>query len=326
MNGARVGIAAQSLGIGEAAFRVAREYAASRKQFGSAIENFPAVRDLLMDMKINVEAARTLTYETTWVVDHENGLLRQIELGTVTDKERLKKLKNEEKKFKRLAGMLTPMSKYYASEMCNRVTYGSIQVLGGSGYMKDYAVERHARDARITTIYEGTSQLQVIAAVRGVCSGAAERYLLEAEAFPYSAEQADLVEMLKQCRSQLIDAIAFVKSQPGTEYMDLHGRKLVDIAIMLIVGHLFLQQSVAEPAWQDDFCKVPATGGNGKGSDNAAAGVDAYRTVRHHNRVVARRYIAANVSLITMLHQQIKSGDRSTMTDFDVVVGPVHAG
>jgi len=152
MNGARIGIAAQSQGIGEAAYAVARDYAHSRKQFGVAIEHLPAVRDLLMDMKIHLEAARALTYECSRVVDYERYYLWQTEAGqtSVTDKEELKRLKEESRKYKALAAMLTPMSKYYGSEMCNKVAYDSIQVLGGSGYMKDYASERHYRDARIT--------------------------------------------------------------------------------------------------------------------------------------------------------------------------------
>ncbi len=318
MNGARVGIAAQSLGIAEAAFRVARDYAASRKQYGVAIENFPAVRDMLVDMKVDIEAARTLTYETCWVVDHENGVLRR-QAKEGLSKEETKALRDEEKKYKRLAGMLTPMSKYYASEMSNRVGYDAMQVLGGSGYMKDYAVERHVRDARITTIYEGTSQLQVVAAVRGVCSGVAEKYLLEQEAYPYSADQKDLLEILKKGREDLVAAAAFVKEQPGTEYMDLYGRKLVDAAIMLIVGHKFLQQSVAEPVWLDAFTKPAA----GKGNESETPPKDAYTAVRDRKAVVAKRYIAQNGPKVAMLCTLVRSGDRSTIKDYDIVVGPV---
>jgi len=168
MNGARIGIAAQSVGIAEASFRVARDYAASRKQFGVAIEKLGPVRDMLIDMKILIEAGRALLYETSRVVDMEIGYAKRLESAPPADKEEAKELKNDSRKYRRYAAMLTPMSKYYCSEMCNKVTYDSIQVLGGSGYMRDYACERHARDARITTIYEGTSQLQIVAAVRGV--------------------------------------------------------------------------------------------------------------------------------------------------------------
>jgi alkylation response protein AidB-like acyl-CoA dehydrogenase len=139
MNGARIGIAAQSVGIAEAAFRVARDYAASRKQFGVAIEKLPAVRDMLIDIKIAIEAGRALLYETSRVVDIEIGYAKRLETSPPEDKEESKQLKNDVRKYKRYASMLTPMSKYYCSEMCNRVAYDSIQVLGGSGYMRDYA-------------------------------------------------------------------------------------------------------------------------------------------------------------------------------------------
>jgi alkylation response protein AidB-like acyl-CoA dehydrogenase len=328
MNGARVGIAAQSLGIAEAAYRVARNYAASRKQFGSAIEAFPAVRDLLVEMKMDLEAARTLTYETCWVVDHEYDILRREEAGEVADKAQKKALKQQEKKLKRLAAMLTPMSKYYASEMCNRVASDSIQVLGGSGYMKDYSVERHLRDARITSIYEGTSQLQIIAAVRGVCGQASDTYLAEQEEFPYPDELQPLVEILKIGRGQLNEAIGFVKQQPGTEYMDLYGRKLVDAAIMLIVGHLFLQQGVAEPKWDTDFAPAVPTGSNGAQnedslSDNDQNSLGGYRAVQQHKRLLAQRYINQNAPRINMLCEDVMRGDRTSITDYELLAGPV---
>ncbi|MHC4604374.1 MAG: acyl-CoA dehydrogenase family protein, partial [Planctomycetota bacterium] len=242
MNGARIGIAAQSMGIAEAAFRVARDYAASRKQFGVAIEKLPAVRDMLIDMKIAIEAGRALLYETSRVVDIEIGYAKRLEKEPPEDKTEAKQLKNESRKYKRYAGMLTPMSKYYCSEMCNKIAYDSIQVLGGSGYMRDYACERHARDARITTIYEGTSQLQIVAAVRGVCSGTAEKFIAELVQQQFQPEVKDLLDKLAEGAEQLNKSIAFVKEN-GNEYMDLYGRALVDITIELITGYLLCGQA-----------------------------------------------------------------------------------
>ena len=155
MNGARVGIAAQSLGVGEAAFRLARNYAHTRRQFGVPIERLPAVAELVTDMKIDVEAARRLAYETARVCDHENNNARVLEWGGPLEKDEEKRRKQLGRSLKRMNGMLTPMSKYYCSEMSVRVAHNAIQVLGGSGYMKDYAAERYLRDSRITTIYEG---------------------------------------------------------------------------------------------------------------------------------------------------------------------------
>ena len=119
--------------------------------------------------------------------------------------------------------MLTPMSKYYSLEMCNRAAYNAIQVLGGSGYMKDYAAERYLRDTRITTIYEGTSQLQVVAAVRGVSSGAFETWTDEHDEKEYADPVlAELKQKLIDAKRRILEAIQFVKSQ-GTSYLDFSG-------------------------------------------------------------------------------------------------------
>ncbi|MFH1746902.1 MAG: acyl-CoA dehydrogenase family protein [Planctomycetota bacterium] len=289
MNGARVGIAAQSLGLGEAAYRLAREYAASRKQFGVAIERLPAVAEMITNMKIMLEAARALTYDTCRICDLENNNLRVMEFGGLTDKTELKERKALARSLKRMNGMLTPMSKYYASEMSCRVADLCVQVLGGSGYMKDYAAERYLRDARITTIYEGTSQLQVVAAVRGVCSGAFERRVAELEEMQYENELLnELKGQLVAGKDEVIKGIAFVKER-GTDYMDLAGRKLVDAAIAVLVGHLFLGQAV------------------------------------HNERKqrVARRFITTEMPKLRMDCELVMSGDLSPLAEYELIAGPV---
>ncbi len=288
MNGARIGIAAQSLGIGEAAYRVARDYAHSRKQFGTAIENFPAVRELLVNMSLDIQAARSLTYYASYCVDLEYGALRKLEFGNPPAEEK-KALKAESRKYKRYNGMLTPMSKYYASEMSMRVSNDSMAVLGGSGYMKDYPVERHLRDARITTIYEGTSQLQVVAAVRGVVSGGAAGVIEELLTREWPAELAGLVDQVRQIKALLEEAVAFTKAQSGTDYMDLYGRKLVDMAIAGVVGALFCGQ-----------------------------GVDCEK-----KQAVARRWLAAKLPECRMNKDLVCSGDQSVISDFETLAGPV---
>jgi alkylation response protein AidB-like acyl-CoA dehydrogenase len=308
MNVARIGIACQSLGIAEAAYRVARNYASSRKQFGVAIEKLPAVRDMLIDMKIALEAGRALLYETSRVVDLSIAAAKQLEFNPPADKTQLKPLKEKARRLDRLASMLTPMSKYFCSEMSNRVAYDSIQVLGGSGYMRDYAVERHARDARITTIYEGTSQLQIVAAVRGVCSGACEKYLVELSQQNYDPELKDLLAKLAEGLSQLLTAVAFVKQQ-GTEYMDLYGRPLVDIAINLIVGYLFCDQAGSKV----DML-VPVEDSSPEGQ---------MIQMKKRKAIIARRFITKNATQIAALVQLICSGDKSTLTDFPAIIGPV---
>ncbi len=310
MNGARIGIAGQSVGIAEAAFRVARDYAATRKQFSVAIEKLPAVRDMLIDMKIAIEAGRALLYETSRVVDFEIGYAKRLETNPPQDKAEAKQLKTDSRKYRRYAGMLTPMSKYYCSEMCNRIAYDSIQVLGGSGYMRDYACERHARDARITTIYEGTSQLQIVAAVRGVCSGTAENFLTELAEQQYKSELNDLLDILVEAREQLKKAVAFVKEN-GNEYMDLYGRALVDIAIDLIIGYLFCGQASTKVEME------VAAAENGQADNGNIV------SMKNRKAMIARRFITRNAPKITSLIESICMGDKSTFTDYATLVGPI---
>jgi len=289
MNGARVGIAAQALGIAEAAYRLARKYAHTRKQFGGPIERLPAVAEMLTDMKVAIEAARALTYETSRVCDLENNNARVLESGAITDNVELKQRKNLARSLKRVNGMLTPMSKYYASEMCVRVADTALQVLGGSGYMTDYPAERYLRDARITTIYEGTSQLQIVAAVRGVCSGTFERWVVEKEEAKYSDERlSDLKLKLMDAKNTLLKAIAYVKER-GNEYMDLSGRRLVDSAAAIMIGHLLL----------------------GHATQNA------------RKQYVARRFIETRLPHLRSDCERVCSGDISPLEDFELLAGPV---
>ena len=311
MNGARIGIAAQSVGIAEAAFRVARDYAAGRKQFGVAIEKLPAVRDMLIDMKIAIEAARALLYETSRVVDMEVGYAKRLELNPPEDKAHAKQLKNDSRKYKRYAAMLTPISKYYCSEMSNTVAYDSIQVLGGSGYMQDYPVERHTRDARITTIYEGTSQLQIVAAVRAVCSGTAEKLIAELAQQDYEAQLNDLLENLAEGTEQLRKAVAFVKKQ-GNEYMDLYARAIVDIAIDLLNGYLLCGQAGSKVDIQVAVAPEQASSNNGQTI-----------AMKQRKAMTARRYITKNAPKIAALAETICTGDKSTFTDYDALIGIV---
>jgi len=290
MNGARIGIAAQGLGIGEAAFRVARDYAHSRRQFGTAIENFPALRELISDMQVDIQAARALTYFATYCVDIEIGALKKLEYGPIDNEQERKHLRAEARRYKRFNAMLTPMSKYYSSEMCMRVANGAIAVMGGSGYMRDYPLERHLRDSRITTIYEGTTQLQIVAAVRGVCSGTAEAVidmLIDGRDWP--SDLNDAIEKIRAGKDLLNEAIAFVKDQGGVEYMDLMGRRLTDMAIYLIVAALFADQA----------------------------------TAKESKKVILHRWLATKMPELKMNHEFILSGERSPMTDFETLAGPL---
>ncbi len=235
MNGARMGIAAQGTGIGEAAYRAARDYAASRKQFGTTIDAFPAVRELLAGMSVDVQASRALAYYAAKCVDMESGLSRAFEKAEGTPE--APALRARMKLYSGFNKMLTPMAKYFASEMSMRVSNGAVAVLGGSGYMKDYPVERYLRDARITTIYEGTSQLQVVAAIAGVTGGLVKAVVDDILGEGWASAHPRMEALL----ASLDEAIAYVKGRDDAkDYHDLSARRLVDAGIALVVAALFV--------------------------------------------------------------------------------------
>ena len=242
MNGARVGISAQGTGIGEASYRAARDYAAARKQFGVTIDTFPALRELMVDMNVDLQAARLLAYYGSKSVDLENGLTKKFESLKGTPDAMA--VRGRMKKYAGFNKMLTPLAKYYASEMSMRTSNGAVAVLGGSGFMKDYPVERYLRDARITTIYEGTSQLQVVAAIAGVMAGLYKNVVADVyEGLDTSAFEAEKAEIDKLV-SELDVAVEYVKNHPeGKVYHDLHARQLVDATIAVIVGALFVRKA-----------------------------------------------------------------------------------
>ena len=290
MNGARVGIAAQSLGIGEAAYRAARKYGHSRKQFSATIDTFPAVRELLVNMQVDIQAARALTYHASFCVDIENGALRGLDSEAArNDSDLRKSFKQQARTIGRYNKVLTPMSKYYASEMSMRVSNDAVAVLGGSGYMKDYACERHLRDSRITTIYEGTSQLQILAAVAGVTSGTAKTIIEDLLDRTWPGELQPLVDQIRRGAELLDECVAFVKGQPSATHRDLYARKLVDMALYLIVAALFCDQAL----------------------------------VSETKHSVARRWLGWRMPEVRMDAEMIRSGDTQIVEEFEILAGPV---
>ena len=235
MNGARLGIAAQSVGVSEAAYREAIAYARDRKQFGKAIIEFPAVAEMISNIKMKLDASRSLLYECTRFVDMYKTYEDIARERTLTPEERA-----EMKKYSRYADAFTPLAKGMGSEYCNQNAYDCVQVHGGSGFMKDYACERIYRDARITTIYEGTTQLQVVAAIRHVTTGTylnkIEEYNAETYAPQFDALKAKLVAMTELYRA----AVASVAEVHNTEYLDFQARRLVEMAGHIIMGYLLL--------------------------------------------------------------------------------------
>lgn len=235
MNGARLGVGAQSVGISEAAYREAVKYANDRAQFGRKIIEFPAVREMLSLIKAKLQASRAILYETTRFVDIYKAYNAIAEERKLTPEERV-----ESKKYAKYADMFTPVLKMMSSEYCNQNAYDAIQVHGGSGFMKEYPVERIYRDARITTIYEGTSQLQTVAAIRYVTNGS---YLAKMREYEQESEIAPQYANLKEKLVAMTDqyeAACKIASERGNDFIDFHARRLVEMAAHILMSYLLV--------------------------------------------------------------------------------------
>ena len=238
MNGARLGIAAQSVGVSELAYREALAYAKDRKQFGKAIIEFPAVSEMISVMKAKLDASRALLYECSRFVDMYKLYEDIAKERSLTADERA-----EMKHYSKLADALTPMAKGMGSEYCNQNAYDCIQVHGGSGFMKDYACERLYRDARITSIYEGTTQLQVVAAIRHVTTGTYKALIDSYAAQEFKPELQGLKDNLAAMTEQYVKAVEAVAAVNDTTYTDFMARRMVEMAGNLIMGYLLLNDA-----------------------------------------------------------------------------------
>ncbi len=246
MNAARLGIGAQSLGLCEAAYREGLKYANERAQFGKAIINFPAVYEMLNNMKARIAAGRALLYETTRFVE----IYKQYEhIGH--ERDLAPEERAEMKFYNRLADAFTPMQKLFLSEYANSMAYDALQIHGGSGYMKDYPIERIVRDARITNIYEGTSQLQVVAAINHVTKGT---YLSQIEAYEAEempAELAWVAEAMAPLKAKYAAMVAKVDeieaAHKGEGFKDFHARRLVETAGHIIMTWVLAKQAAVAP-------------------------------------------------------------------------------
>ena len=239
MNGARLGVGAQSVGIAEAAYREGLKYAQERRQFGKAIIEFPAVYEMLTNMEAKLQASRSVLYETSRFVDMYKAYTHIANERTLNKEER-----EEMKKYQKLADIFTPLLKLFSSEYANEIAYDALQIHGGSGFMKDYPIERLVRDARITNIYEGTSQLQVVAAIRGVTTGQFLKQIREEyEQASIRPEQEYVREILKGMTGAFEAAVTKVTAVGETEYVDFHARRLVEMAGYIILGYLLLLDS-----------------------------------------------------------------------------------
>ncbi|MDD7342249.1 MAG: Acyl-CoA dehydrogenase C-terminal domain-containing protein [Bacteroidales bacterium] len=242
MNGARLGIAAQSVGVSESAYREADAYARSREQFGQPIINFPAVAELVANIKAKLDASRTILYECTRFVDVYKTYDAISRERTLTPEERA-----ERKHYNRLADAFTPLAKGMTSEFANQNAYDCVQVHGGSGFMRDYACERIYRDARITSIYEGTTQLQVVAAIRHVTTGTYSAQMKEYAAGTYSDEMLPLKAKLDKMIETYEKAVETVKAVGDTEYVNFQARRLVEMAGHIIMGYLLIYDATNKP-------------------------------------------------------------------------------
>lgn len=238
MNGARLGIMAQAVGLCEAAYQEGYTYAQERRQFGKAILDFPAVYEMVAMMRARTDAVRAMLYETARFVDVYKALDDISRERKLTPEER-----REQKKYAKLADAFTPMGKGMSTEFANQNAYDAIQIHGGSGFMKDYTCERLYRDARITNIYEGTTQLQVVAAIRHVTTGTYLSILREYEAMEYKPELLSLKQDLIAMTDTYEQLVTKVTGAKDNEYLDFLARRLVEAATHCVFGYLLLQST-----------------------------------------------------------------------------------
>lgn len=239
MNGARLGVGAQSVGLAEGAYREAVAYAETREQFGKAIIEFPQVSEMLQTMRTKIDASRSLLYETARRVDMTKSYEAIARTRPLTPEERKDyKLQN------RIGDALTPMLKLMSSEWANQIAYDTIQIHGGSGFMREYACERMYRDARILSIYEGTSQLQVVAAVKSISNGT---YLNCIDSYDQQFQAAsDTSDEQQALRQQLVQMTADYKvlAEKAHAMETVPERRLTEMLSYIVMGYLLLLDSL----------------------------------------------------------------------------------
>ncbi|MBD3226409.1 MAG: acyl-CoA dehydrogenase [Caldithrix sp.] len=245
MNGARLGVSAQALGVAQAAFAEALTYAKSREQFGKAILNIPVVTNMLIDMRVTLESNRSLLYATAYWVDLRDKLEEKIEHLKEEGKS-FSDEKNRQKEANKIAGLLTPLTKYMLTESANQITYDALQIHGGTGYMKEFRVERLARDARITNIYEGTSQLQIVAAIGGVMNDIMADHFEEKAHKTYKGNLDVLAKYLREIRSIFLDSRSFVIDKDDDDFQDMAAKELVEMYSYLYTGYILLEEAELE--------------------------------------------------------------------------------
>jgi alkylation response protein AidB-like acyl-CoA dehydrogenase len=242
MNSARLGVSAQALGISQAAYEEALQYAKAREQFGQPIYNLPPVTNMLIDMRVTLETNRSLFYSTCKWVDLRDKLEDQIERLKAQEKIFQKEM-DRMKEATKICNLLTPMTKYILTESSNKIAYDSLQIHGGAGYMKDFTVERLTRDARITNIYEGTSQLQIVAATGGVMNDILAQHFEEKMRKPYKGTLTKLADYLKEIREIYLDSLKYILDKNDPRFQDVAAKEMVDLYSFLYIGYLVLDEA-----------------------------------------------------------------------------------
>jgi alkylation response protein AidB-like acyl-CoA dehydrogenase len=246
MNGARVGISNQAVGVAEAAYRDALKYAGEREQFGKSIDQFPAVYDMLAHDKILITAARALLYESTKYVDLRDCYEKAVEESPKGEVDPAVRAKSKE--YTRIAAVLTPLCKAFSTEIANKVAYDGIQVMGGTGYMRDFNAERYYRDARITNIYEGTTQLQFVAAVGGVKQRVLDPLMSEMSNLPYEGLLRRLASAVDMAWHKLQKAVDYIAKRTDSDYFDLMASRLCNMETVVLISYLMLRDARKDKA------------------------------------------------------------------------------
>ena len=243
MNGARLGIAAQSVGVEQEAYNEALAYAKERAQFGKKIITFPAVYDMLSRMKAKLDAGRSLLYQTARYVDIYKALEDIARDQKLTPEER-----QEMKKYTRLADAFTPLAKGINSEYANQTAYDAISIHGGSGFIMEYKCQRLYRDARIFSIYEGTTQLQVVAAIRYITNGT---YLSIMKEMLESELACDCMKALRNRVARLVElyeeSIERVNAYDNQDIHDFLARRLYNMTADIIGSLLLIEDASKAP-------------------------------------------------------------------------------
>ncbi len=242
MYSARLGVSAQALGISQAAYEEALRYAKAREQFGVPIYNIPPVTNMLIEMRVMLETNRSLFYSTCKWVDIRNKLEDHIERLKIQNKAYMEEM-DRVKEANKICSLLTPMTKYILTESANKITYDALQIHGGAGYMKDFTIERLTRDARITNIYEGTSQLQIVAATGGVINDILADHFEKKMQKSYKGALVKLADHLIEIREIFLDCLKYVTDKKDAHFQEVAAKELVDLYAFLYVGYMVLDEA-----------------------------------------------------------------------------------